>query len=281
VGSQYGQPPYARSPYGQPPYGSAPYGQVPWDYLNQQGSGKRRSQWTVVVVSVVVALLLSIGAILIAIPVAARQSASGFVLPSIHAGALAPLPVGVPLVGTPLAPVPWIAGSTPGTNLTVVAGGVDYATTQVGDVFFAPIPVVSTYPHLRVDGDVRLVSGTGDDGVGLGCGAGSNPLYVFVLHEDQRWTFEGPSPSAGGKFGILADGTSSALRPVSSTNAVSVVCEELPSGLNSFMLAVNGATVANLSTAAQAGLGWDPVIAQCTCTDASRGQFSNVVVSSF
>ena len=153
--------------------------------------------------------------------------------------------------------------------------GVQLTLSEAGYDEWAPAPVADGYVKTRVDGDVKLVSGQGLDGVGLGCENADGSLqFLFLLRPGQQWSLETTLPAAGVGIQVLASGTNASILPPLHGNLVSAVCAT-QAGSTDLMLAVNGTPVANFSVDdVQPGVGWVPLIIQCSCGGVDTGQFT-------
>jgi hypothetical protein len=173
----------------------------------------------------------------------------------------------------------WDAEQHDRFTVTPTDNGVDVAMTQTGwEQQVGPVGL-SAQPVARFDGTVRFLSGGAGNALGVGCAGSDGIGFWFFLHDQHVWTFDDDGPSADGEVTLLVRHRSSAIRPTSDGNRVSLVCRTAPGEPSQFLLAVNGAPVANLTVGAPATGPWRPFIAMCSPDSVDTGRFTDFVES--
>jgi len=139
------------------------------------------------------------------------------------------------------------------------------------------VPVSSSYLSMVVQGDVQFVAGGSDNAIGLGCeDQDTKGQLGFHVHEDRTWTLVYFPPGTG-TIEDLDTGYSSAIRPTSQVNSLTVSCvstSHTGDGTR-VMAAVNGVPVVN-DVVGLSWTGWIPTIDQCSCGGVDTGRFTNI-----
>lgn len=189
-----------------------------------------------------------------------------------------PIPTGTVINGPSGAPVSWVTVPSDGTRtLTAVPGGVEMALVRPDYSQWQSVPVSGSYLSMVVQADVQFVAGGSDNAIGLGCRDQSTRGQLgFHVHDDRTWTLV-YFPPGNGAIGDLDTGYSSAIRPTSRVNSLTVSCVSSPHTRDAtrVMAAVNGVTVVN-DIVGVSSTGWIPTIDQCSCDGVDTGRFTNM-----
>ena len=206
-----------------------------------------------------------------------RSLRTGTTGPAVTHEALEPIPIN----GTGGPPRGWVAEPSNGVReLTPVPGGVDMRLVLSDYDQWQSVPIWTPGPWLVVHGDVQFVAGGSDNAIGLGCADQTTERQIgFHVHDDRTWTLV-YSPPGDGTSQDVDSGYSSAIRPTTGANLLTVSCvsPSTPGAGTHVMASVNGVTVVN-DLVAVPSTALFPTIDQCSCYGVDTGQFTDLTVN--